>query len=85
LAIQDYSNALELQPDSQLAYNNRGMAYVLQKQYQSAAPDFDRALALRPDKIAPRISRRALRVVLGDLDGALEDCNLALQMQKIIC
>lgn len=58
------------------------MAYVLQKDYQSARPDFDRALELRPDKIAPRISRCALRAIAGDLDGALADCNVALRKQK---
>jgi tetratricopeptide (TPR) repeat protein len=58
------------------------MAYVLQKDYQKARLDFDRALALGPDKIAPRISRCALGAIAGDLDGALTDCNVALRIQK---
>ena len=58
------------------------MAYVLQKDYQSARPDFDRALELSPDKIAPRISRCAVRAALGDLEGALADCNVVLGIQK---
>jgi tetratricopeptide (TPR) repeat protein len=71
-----------LKPNEELAFNNRGMAYVLQRDYQSAQPDFDRALELRPDKIAPRVSRCALRVILGNLEGALADCNVVLGIQK---
>ena len=71
-----------MRPNEELAFNNRGMAYVLQKDYQSARPDFDRALELSPAKIKPRVNRCELRVILGDLEGALADCNVVLGIQK---
>ena len=45
-AIQDYNEALRLDPDSALAYNNRGSAYQHKGDYERAIQDYDAAIKL---------------------------------------
>ena len=48
-AIQDYDKAIELNPNSAYAYNNRGYAkFQLQEDYQ-AIEDYDKAIELDPN------------------------------------
>jgi tetratricopeptide (TPR) repeat protein len=48
-AIQDYSRAIQLNPDYAEAYNNRGMAYVMKSNNQDAIADFKKVLKLSSD------------------------------------
>jgi lipoprotein NlpI len=45
-AVQDYDEAIRLDPDSALAYNNRGSAYQHRGDYDRAIQDYDRAIKL---------------------------------------
>ncbi len=47
-AIEDYDEALRLDPDYAVAYNNRGSAYSNLGEYRRAIGDFARALWLDP-------------------------------------
>jgi tetratricopeptide (TPR) repeat protein len=49
LAIEDYSTAIEINPDFFIAYHNRGHAYTLFGKYAEAVADFERAIQLKPD------------------------------------
>jgi tetratricopeptide (TPR) repeat protein len=45
-AIEDFSRAIELEPDLSSAYFNRGNAYFIQEEYKNAFNDFDMALSI---------------------------------------
>ena len=47
-AIQDYTEAIALNPDLAEAYNNRGNAYWEKGDHDQAIKDFDRAIVLNP-------------------------------------
>jgi lipoprotein NlpI len=47
-AIQDYGQAIRLNPNYAAAFNNRGTAYNLKKQYKRAIWNFDQAIVLDP-------------------------------------
>ncbi len=51
-AIAAYSRAIELDEKYADAYNNRGVAYMAQKDYTAAAADFTRSLELAPSDSA---------------------------------
>ena len=47
-AIQDYDEAIRLNPQDAEAYNNRGFAYFSLGQHQRAIQDLDEAIRLNP-------------------------------------
>ena len=47
--LQDYTKAIDLNPDDANAYNNSGVAYHLKKEYESAIADYTQAIQLKPD------------------------------------
>jgi len=49
LAIDDYSKAIELNPDYTKAYFNRGLAYKTTQQYQNGLNDFVKITSLEPN------------------------------------
>ena len=49
-AIQDFDQAIRLDPGSASLFNNRGRAYSAKGQYDRAIPDFDQAIRLDPTK-----------------------------------
>jgi tetratricopeptide (TPR) repeat protein len=49
LALADYNQALELNPESAEAYNNRGVNYNDKGEYELALADYNRALELNPE------------------------------------
>ena len=50
-AIQDYDQAIRVQPKYAEAFNNRGYAYYRNKEYSRAIQDFDQAIRLKPDYV----------------------------------
>ena len=48
-AIQDYDQALRLNPSDADAYHNRGNAYANKGQYDRAIQDYDQAIRLNPN------------------------------------
>jgi lipoprotein NlpI len=49
LSIAELSKAIRLQPDFARAYNARGYAYLLKRDYQHALADFNEAIRLDPN------------------------------------
>ena len=47
-ALEEFSRAIELDPDDAQAYSNRGTAYHQLQQYEGALEDFGRAIELDP-------------------------------------
>ena len=61
-AIQDFDQAIRLQPDNAIAYNNRGGDYGRMGQTQRAILDFDKAIELDPDN-AEAYNKLKMRIV----------------------
>ena len=69
-AIVDFTKAIELNPDYAIAYNNRGVAYYLKKEYESAIVDFTKAIELNPDYAIAYNNRGMAYGVKGEVDGS---------------
>ena len=79
-AIEQYDEAICVNPEFAEAYINRGLARVALKQYQEVLDDYDRAIELNP-KLAEAYSNRALaKTTLGRYKEALVDCDKAIEL-----
>lgn len=56
-AIAAYTRAIELDPTSAAAYNNRAYAFMSQQKYDLALSDLNKALELRPDYVNALMNR----------------------------
>jgi|ERR1035437_1766271 lipoprotein NlpI len=80
-SIQDYDQAVRLNPGSAPAFDNRGLAYTLKGDYDRAIADFDQALLLNPSNTTAYNNRAAVYMRKGDLDRAIADYDQALRFQ----
>lgn len=72
-AIQDYSQAITIDPNYHLAYTNRGKAWFDLGQYQKAIADYSKGIALRPANEVAYVNRGAAYGMLREYDKALRD------------
>ncbi len=80
-AIEDYTQAIQLNPKHIFAFNNRGNVKSDTGDYDGAIEDYNEALRLDP-KFAGAYSNRAnARLKKGDYDGAISDHNSVLQLR----
>jgi tetratricopeptide (TPR) repeat protein len=77
-ALSDFEKALELNPSSLSALQDRAHALGRLGRNADAARTLDRALDLYPDFVLARAGRGVYRARLGDRPGALEDAREAL-------
>jgi tetratricopeptide (TPR) repeat protein len=79
-AIQDYDQALRLDPNSAAAFNNRGNAYDDKGQHDRAIQDYDQALRLDPNRVFAFNNRGLAYKEKGQYDRAIQDFNQALRL-----
>ncbi len=79
-AIQDFSDAIRLDPRFALAYNNRGAAWVDKKDYDRAIPDYNEAIRLNPKIAAAFYGRGEAYDHKGDFDRAIQDHSEAIRL-----
>jgi tetratricopeptide (TPR) repeat protein len=60
-AIDDYTQAIRLDPDNAAAYSNRGNAYYGKGDYQRTRADWEQALRLDPNNATARSNLELLR------------------------
>jgi lipoprotein NlpI len=72
-AIQDFDQALRLNPTNADAFNNRGLAYQLKKDYDRAVKDYDQALRLNPNNAEAFENRGRVRFFQGKFAEAVPD------------
>ena len=72
-AIYDYTTALELDPSSLGALNNRCWAYSEIGQYEQALADCNQLMAQVPEDDFPYLNRGIVHEKMGDMDAALRD------------
>lgn len=76
-ALADFNVAVQLDPKSDRALNNRAATYIYLGDLPAALRDFDTAIALNPDP-GHRINRGILKRDMGDFAGALQDFDAVL-------
>lgn len=76
--MQFYDYVLEKNPNSALAYNQRGLLKADAKDFQGAISDYTAAIAIKSDYSEPYNNRGLTREKLNDLEGALNDYNKAI-------
>jgi tetratricopeptide (TPR) repeat protein len=77
-AIAVLRPAIERRPDNAMLWNTLGTVLSSQGDPRGAQTFFDEALRFDPKFAKARYNRGNSRLALGDLDQALDDCNLAL-------
>ncbi len=79
-AIQDYDEAIRLDPQRIEAYNNRGRAYLNLDQAQKAIEDFDQVLRLDPQLAEAYYNRGLAHDRLGQNEKAKADFDQAIAL-----
>jgi lipoprotein NlpI len=79
-AIQDYSQAIQLDPKSAVYLSNRGNAYADKGDYDSAIKDFDKAIELNPKSSNVYSSKGFAFARKGDYDSAIKYYSQAIQL-----
>lgn len=72
-AIEDYDQAIRLNPDYVMAYNFRGIAYASTGELQAAIEDCSKAIELNPDDATAYVNRGEYYFRLGKYDLGLSD------------
>jgi tetratricopeptide (TPR) repeat protein len=79
LALKDYDQAIQLNPNAASHYNNRGIIYRLKHDYDRAIADYDEAIWLKSDYVAAHYNRALAYVDKGDYGHALSDLGFVLK------
>src|SRR5262245_34891774 len=79
-AIQDYDEAIRLDPDSALAYNNRGSAFQHMGNYDRAIQDYDQAIRLDGTSPLTFNNRGRVHHLKEDYDQAIKDYGQAIDI-----
>jgi tetratricopeptide (TPR) repeat protein len=79
-AIQDYDQAIKLNPNDTHAFNNRGNAYANKGQYDRAIQDYDQAIKLDPNYAAAFDGRGFAYNAKGQYDRAIQDYDQAIKL-----
>jgi tetratricopeptide (TPR) repeat protein len=76
-AIDDYSEAIRLDPDFGIAYSNRGRVWMNVLELDRAIADFDEAIRINPDDEEAYFGRGLAWLAKGDKERALADLQMA--------
>ncbi len=79
-AIKYYTQALQIKPKMETAFNNRGVVYYRQREYRKAIKDFSQAIDLNPAYALVYYNRGNVYGALGDLERALVDFNQSIRI-----
>jgi len=79
-AVEDFDQALVLNPTSAMLHNNRGGALLSLGDLRGSLKEFDAAISLDPAYAEARLNRGQTRSDLGDWSGAIEDLEKALAL-----
>jgi len=82
-AIADYSAAIKHTKETDPSlFGIRGALYLGKRDYQHALQDSDQLLQLHPVSEIGYANRAAAKMFLGDVGGAIDDCNAGLELTK---
>lgn len=78
-AIDDFNEALRLEPDYASAFNNRGVAYRNMGDVDHAIADYDQAIRLKPDYLAAYYNRGLALAEKREYGKAIADFTIILR------
>ena len=81
LAIEVYSQAIDLNPRVASFYNNRGIAYDETNKNNYAIKDYNTAIQLKPDYADAYYNRGLTYDLKGEIDLAIKDYNTTIQLK----
>jgi tetratricopeptide (TPR) repeat protein len=81
-AREDYTKAIEINPDYANAYNNLGNIKSKQGDYAGAIEDYNSAISLNGLFVEAHCNRGIAKEDLGDLTGAVEDYSRAIELDS---
>jgi len=81
-AIQDFNQALLLNPDEALALRLRGQANASLKNYKGAIDDFTHSIALKPDSSDAYYDRASSKFDIADFAGAIDDYSQSISLNE---
>lgn len=79
-AVEDFSEAIKVDPTFADAYVARGYTYFILEEYELALADYDRALELDPDYVDAYLGRGDLYLRLGDSALAIVNYDRAIEL-----
>jgi lipoprotein NlpI len=80
-AIQDFDQAIRLQPNRADAFNSMGMAIDYKRDYDRAIKNYDEAIRLKPDYADAFNNRGLVYEEKGDSDRAIQDFDQAIRLR----
>ncbi len=83
-AINNYTNAINMDSNFAEALNNRGYTYMRLREYDKALKDLDKAIEIRPDYVHALMNRGDIYNYYYEIDRqkAIEDYNKVLDLVK---
>jgi tetratricopeptide (TPR) repeat protein len=81
-AIDDYNEAIRLDPAYAIGFNNRGLAYQRKGQIDRAIDDYNEAIRLNPAYALAFANRATARQIKGRVDLAIEDSGKAIGLNR---
>jgi len=79
-AIQEYTQAIQVDPDNAQAYCQRGLAFYKLRAYKEAFADYSQALRLDPQLAEAYYHRGTARRKLGYSQGAIQDFDQVIRL-----
>jgi tetratricopeptide (TPR) repeat protein len=80
LAMEEFTRAIELDPEYYYAYINRAQVYYQNGELESCLADYNNAIELNPDNVYWTIERGFLYLELGDQEKAIIDLERAREL-----
>jgi tetratricopeptide (TPR) repeat protein len=80
-AIQDYGDAIRLNPNDMYAYLERGNAYNLKRDYGHAVQDFNEAIRVDPNSAEAHEDRGVAYIESADYDWAIQDFDETVRLK----
>ena len=80
MAIEAYSNAINLNPHNANTYNNRGIAYAEKGKLDNAIEDYNITIQLRPDDANINYNKRIVYTNKGDYGLAIQEVRKMIEL-----
>jgi tetratricopeptide (TPR) repeat protein len=81
-ALAYYNKAIELEPNDDVLYSNRGMFFANSGDIERALSDYNKAIEINSKNPVTYDNRGFLKAQTGDTQGALSDYSQAIRIDK---
>ena len=78
-AIESFTNGISINPQDELAYNNRGVAWFRKRNLDRAFEDFTNAIEASPQYAVAYLNRGRVYEMRDDFDGEIVEYNKAIE------